>query len=103
MAPTEKPPAQENLRAANRWIRANQGWLTVDHDPMVQQLRTLARTMDAEYIASGRVNAATAGHYRQAYQCLMSFKPIEQRRRDRIEAETDSLMSPGAWLGDDQA
>ena len=87
-----------HLRAARKWVRANRDWLTDDHEPLVQQLLGLAESMDAEAAAGRPLQAATAANYRLTMVTLMGWKPIEQQRRDKLEAETDSLMSPAEWM-----
>lgn len=91
-----RKPTQES--ETNKWIKANSDWLGPDHAPMVQQLRALAATQDAELAQLGRVQAATASAYRMAYRTIMEYKPLEQRQREALEAEDDALMEPAAWM-----
>lgn len=91
------PRRPTQLSETNRWCRKNAHWLGDDQAPMVQQLKALARTLDAELDQAGTVKAATASAYRATFLSLLDLRPNSQRIADQLAREDDSLLEPTTW------
>lgn len=72
-----------------RWIKANNDWLTPDTQPLANSLLILAATIDKQMKDKGQVLSGVATAYRQTYNQLLEMKP-----KANEDEENDPLLSP---------
>lgn len=57
-----------------RWLNANKDLLTGDLEPLANQLRMLAATMDADMGRNGRIAPSASAAYQKCYDKLLVLR-----------------------------
>lgn len=77
------------ITAVNKWIEYQKDKPTPEAFVLIESLKALARTMDAEMKEKGKVSSGVANAYRSTFSQLLALKPTVS------EDSEDPLLGPG--------